>query len=306
MMDCKDIERLDSAYIDDELDDQQTEAFRSHLRQCTECRQATRDLATMVDVASQLAPIDPPDRLWSAIRQQLQSAADVDAALDRGEARVTDPGTSSGRLSDPGSSRKSSRESGRASRWLPGWLTGRWRFASTLAIAAAACALLIWSLSSGSDRGQRSGEAGAPVAIDSTGPAPEASGQSSATPGGVRPTTGAHQTFSATVNEELQAADRQYSDTIAELRDMVDEDRDSWPVATRTAFETRMNQFEQAAERHRQALALASAPSVQAREVTTPGPRGRDELYAVYRAEIAFLQRVAIDGPPELPGLEGL
>lgn len=290
-MRCQDIARLDSAYIDGELDADQTEAFRTHLQQCTACRQATSDLATMVDVASQLAPIEPPAHLWAAIRQELQS----DAPPER------DTGRKSARLNT-----RESRDSF-ATGWLDrlaAWWSPHWRFASLGALTAVAV-LLVWSL--GGDVQRESTNERAALGA-SPGASPEASGDTSGRATSVaaaeiEPDQSAGASHTDTLIGEMQAADQRYSDTIAELRAMVEEERDTWPSATSAAYEKRMRQFENTADRHRQAL--APAPSALINERPAPDPRGRDALYEVYQAEIAFLQQVAIDGPPALPGSGG-
>ena len=81
-----------------------------------------------------------------------------------------------------------------------------------------------------------------------------------------------------------------YSGTIRELCELVTEERADWPADVSHAFEQRLHSFDATAERHRQALASAVIHDV----------RARDALYDVYQAEIAFLQRAALDGPPAL------
>ena len=264
-MQCKDIRRLESAYVDGELESEQTDAYRSHLRTCTACRQATTDLALLVDLTAQLEPVEPPARLWAAIKSELRTGAaqtSIQTSINSPEQQPSSPQA--------------------PARWLTAWLRPRFLL-PVGAVAAAAALILVWSLGDEPDRRTQL------AAAQPDAPTRELIAQ--------RASESGHTTHTEALTGELRAADQQYASTIAELREMIDEERDTWTSATNTAYERRMNQFEAAASRHRQTLALASTAA--------PDPRGHDALYDVFRAEISFLQRVAIDGSPALPSPGG-
>lgn len=82
----------------------------------------------------------------------------------------------------------------------------------------------------------------------------------------------------------LAPADQHYEGAIADLRQLVAAERARWPVEASTRFDSRLAAFQAEARRHQETLEQAAEP------------RGRDDLYAVYRAEIDFLQNAAIYG----------
>jgi anti-sigma factor RsiW len=94
-------------------------------------------------------------------------------------------------------------------------------------------------------------------------------------------------TFAELRARQVLAADQRYLTTIDELIAIVDEERETWPAADRAAFDTHVREFRSEAQRHALALAVREEPE----------PRNRDALYAVYRAEIAFLQDAALYWP---------
>lgn len=165
------------------------------------------------------------------------------------------------------------------------WLWLRWQaIRPRLLPAAVACAaasvLVLWVVR----RGQEPGPARA------DGPAPVQAGAQAATmPEGEAATMvpDVVETFEDARGRELAQAEQRYRATIDELRRMVEAELSEWPDELRAAYEARLGEFDMAAERHRQALAASQAVDL----------RGRDALHAVYRAQIAFLQRAAIDGP---------
>ena len=80
------------------------------------------------------------------------------------------------------------------------------------------------------------------------------------------------------------SADQGYEGAIAELRQIVAAERDRWPAEASTRFDSRLAALQAEARRHRESMDPAA------------GSPGRDDLYAVYRAEIDFLQNAAIYG----------
>ena len=88
--------------------------------------------------------------------------------------------------------------------------------------------------------------------------------------------------------EELAEADRDYLQTIAELREMLEEDREAWSAQEVAAVDAQLSSFRKEAIGTR--FAIESGSYV----VQT-----RDTLYANYRSEIGFLQS-ALAG--DLPG----
>ena len=274
-MRCKDVERLGSEYIDGELHGERAERLRGHLRQCARCRQSMAQLAAMVDAASQLEPLEPPARLWSAIQRELADGAGQEPA-------------------EP------------ARHWLS-WLS-RPRLLPMAALGAALVVLGVWAA------GSLFGDADRSATVEKADRVPSdpngLGGGSGDGPGDgagqMAPAPAADDTFAKRTLNEVEEADRMYLSTIEELRQIVDEERPQWPEEVNTAYEKRMQRFEDAARRHRQALAgeLRSSPAVASAAMAVD-PRGRDALYAVYQAEIDFLQAAAVDGPPPLQARAG-
>jgi hypothetical protein len=68
-MQCRDVE----AVIEQEGLAPLPQAVNSHLAECRECRNYIADLTSIVDVARKMPrEIAPPDRIWTAIRTQLE------------------------------------------------------------------------------------------------------------------------------------------------------------------------------------------------------------------------------------------
>ena len=60
------IERLND-YLDGDLDPRDHREVDSHLRRCDECRRALEDISAIVRAASELPPIEPPERIWESV-----------------------------------------------------------------------------------------------------------------------------------------------------------------------------------------------------------------------------------------------
>ncbi len=271
MIRCRDIERLSSAYIDGELDHERGRAYREHMGQCASCRQSVHELVTILDVASSLAPIDPPDRLWYTVRR------------DVAEASVVSVG--------------------------PSWVRRLWsssRFGVVglvggAAVVAVAVVVVVHFWSAGTPPHDGASTVGEAHGLSTT----QASDNRRA-PGGVSafvarvPSLHALATFSGTRTRDVLDTDRMYLTTIGELRQILDEDREAWPPAVNVVVDTRLHLFEKAAHRHQQLLAMATTTEGRQDGRNSLNVEERDALYDVYRAEIAFLQQAVIDGPPAL------
>jgi anti-sigma factor ChrR (cupin superfamily) len=64
------IERLND-YLDGDLDPRDHREVDSHLRRCDECRRALEDISAIVRAASELPPIEPPERIWESVAASL-------------------------------------------------------------------------------------------------------------------------------------------------------------------------------------------------------------------------------------------
>lgn len=239
-MRCRDVHALESAYLDGELDEARSSAFRGHLRVCDACRDRLADLALLVETAGKLELVDPPPALWGAIEQRLAEAEIADAR--------------------------------RSWLWLH-WQALRPRLLPATVGLAAVLAVVLWLVREAHDRGEAPRHVRAKTSSVVVLALAEA-----ARPKGT--------TFFEARGAELRAADERYRATIEELRHIVDEERVSWPAGLRAAYDARVGELEAAARRHEQALAM----------VHDPGPRERDALYAVYRAQIELMQQAAVDG----------
>jgi anti-sigma factor RsiW len=268
-MRCKDVERLNSAYIDDELDQAQAAALRGHLGQCAACRRSVSELATMVDVAAQLPALEPPPSMWGAIERELARPEPAPSIRRRLWQRVAS-----------------------LAAWPPRTRAVSMRVPVPVPMPvivlglAAAAVIGVWGvgwLASSDPAATAPGESLA-------GEAPANSSAALHDPLAFERVPDLDATFLGRRASRVLATDQRYADTIRELRDLVAEDRADWPAEVSHAFDRRLYAFDAAAERHRQSLASVATHDVGA----------RDALYDVYHAEIAFLQRAALDGPPEL------
>jgi hypothetical protein len=263
-MRCRDVEALESAYIDGELDEARASAMRGHLRVCQTCRERVADLATLVEAAVRLEPMEPGPSLWAGIERGLAAAEIADSQ--------------------------------RSWLWLR-WQALRPRLLPLAVGVAAAAVLVLWAarkdrepapaVTSGDQIGQAS-EQMRDQASGQAGPAAEQALAAADT---------ARETFWQATDRDIAEADQRYLDTIEELRAIADQERANWPDDIRAAYDARVQAFDLAASGHRQVLG-------QAVDVRATGPvgdaRARDALYAVYRAEIEFLQRAALQGPERI------
>lgn len=98
--------------------------------------------------------------------------------------------------------------------------------------------------------------------------------------------TGKHSlepTFEEERAAQLAESDRHYIESIAELRELVEEDRSAWGADEAEAIDAQLASFHRTAIGQR--LNLSGGE-----DASSPDTMGRATLYAGYRAEIAFLQ----------------
>ncbi len=93
---------------------------------------------------------------------------------------------------------------------------------------------------------------------------------------------------------ELSLADRDYIQTIQELRELVEEDRSVWSEREAAVIDEQLAAF------HRRAIGERLAVT-SAQDIAGVASEGRAALYQSYRAEIAFLQATLAGDLPELP-----
>ena len=84
--------------------------------------------------------------------------------------------------------------------------------------------------------------------------------------------------------DEIRKADERYLATISDLRQIAEEERELWSDDEVSRFDQRVAEFERVTLDHRKRLAHDDSGD----------PATRDNLFALYRAEIAFLQRAAL------------
>ncbi len=61
---CTKMHDLMSGYLDDELDDADTERLEGHLETCADCRREFEEMTLIVSGASTLSVEDPPEEVW--------------------------------------------------------------------------------------------------------------------------------------------------------------------------------------------------------------------------------------------------
>ena len=63
-MTCQDHKDLMMAYLDNELDDEQRQAFEAHLASCPDCAREMKGFAKLKQVTDSVTLVEPEDRLW--------------------------------------------------------------------------------------------------------------------------------------------------------------------------------------------------------------------------------------------------
>lgn len=101
------------------------------------------------------------------------------------------------------------------------------------------------------------------------------------------------QTVAQETTQALSDADRNYQETIAELREMLEEDRASWSAEVALAVDAKLAHFRRSATRER--FAVGDATLLVA---------SRDPIYATYREEISFLQSALAGELPRVGGMQ--
>lgn len=263
-MRCRDVQDLASSYIDGELDDARASALRGHVRQCAACLAAVRELGAIRDAAADLDTLEPPPSLWSAVQRGLAEAEIADARRSR--------------------------------LWLH-WQALRPRLlpAAVGLAALAAAATWQWSRPSASVpvvAQPAAPQSAGPLAAASPGATLHAVGEPVPAHDVPRPASVPSESFEAGRARELVEADQRYVETLAELRGLVADERARWPAEVAARLDARLAAF---ADEARQQQHVAVTATEHAADV-----RSRDALYAVYRAEIALLQNVALYGPGAL------
>jgi anti-sigma factor RsiW len=76
---CRDVERRLSAYLDGELDESAASALRGHLRLCEACRRTAEAHAAVIDAVANLQPAEPPTAMWDGVLARLGEAEVADA-----------------------------------------------------------------------------------------------------------------------------------------------------------------------------------------------------------------------------------
>lgn len=261
-MRCADVQALASAYLDGELDNARASALRGHVRMCPDCLALVQDLATVRDTMAELEPAEPPPSLWAAVERGVAEAEMADAR--------------------------------RSILWLRWQQVRPWLLPGAV-VAAASVAVALWALR-GPAPGREAHRGGELAAGEAREQADDSASNLASGPGPAHALVpapaghgvGAGEDFFTRRRHELAHADQRYESVLAELRDIVAAERAQWPAHAATRFDHRMAAFDAEARRHRQALDPAE------------DARGRDALYALYQAEISFLQSAAIYGASAL------
>lgn len=213
---CADIERLVTAYVDGDLDDQRSSAVRGHLRTCAACAERAGDEARVRELAADLELVEPPRDLWSAIDARLA------------EAEIGDSRRSSASLA--------------VRRWVESTRRNLWPIG--LGAAAAAVLLVLWLPGAG-ERDAPS-RASAP---DSAAPAAVA--RSGAPPAGCA----AARTHEEQVLCQMHESDGRYLAAIDDLGGAVAEERAAWTADEVARFDGALARIDRAVEIERVRLA---------------------------------------------------
>lgn len=73
MIRCADIQEEVSSWVDGELDPSRAETVEKHLESCALCAAFHQDLRSIRAGVNGLEPLDPPERLWTNLRFQLEA-----------------------------------------------------------------------------------------------------------------------------------------------------------------------------------------------------------------------------------------
>lgn len=225
-MRCIDAQKLSSSYLDSDLSPERSAAVRGHLRICDSCSAIFASERDLIDAASELPPLDPPDSIWEAVQARIA------------EEEVKD-----------------------SQEWPLGrWFRFHWRPIAGVGLATAMAAVLFVARAQSNSSLAAASEDSNPIAVTTLAEAMEASYEQSRT-------------------DELAEADRHYIETIASLRQMLEEDRPHWDADEATAVDAQLAEYRKAA--------IGTRLAIEGNSITV---RDRDLLYAGYRSEIDYLQ----------------
>ncbi|HTE52928.1 MAG TPA: zf-HC2 domain-containing protein [Kofleriaceae bacterium] len=217
---CGDVDRLVTAYVDGELDDQRSSAVRGHLRVCTRCAERVEDEARVRELAADLEPIDPPQAMWRAI-----------------DARLAD--------AEIGDSHRST-----LSLTVRRWLDGARRNLLPLGVGAAAVAVLLVLLRPGGTEGG-DGSVRSRAALAPAGSREPVVGAGAP----VGPGCAAARSHEEQVLCQMHESDKRYLDAIGELHGAIAEERATWSAADAARFDSAVARLDRAAEIERVRLA---------------------------------------------------
>lgn len=246
-MRCLTAQKHSSAYLDGDLSSEKTSAIRGHLRICESCQECFAEEARLIESAGELEALDPPDSVWQGIVSKIAEAEIADGA-EQGRTNLVGE-----RL------------------WTS--VIASWRLHLVGATALCAALALLYIQSSDSTESAQGvsqmEELSSPEVRVSVVP-PEQVASS------------AWNAKAADYREEreltVELADRDYLQTIADLREILEEDRTSWSAQERELVDEKMASFKREGIGAR--LALGDTTTV----------RSRDALYQHYQQEIHFLQ----------------
>lgn len=73
MISCADIQIDISSWVDEELNASRTATVEKHLESCAKCAAFHQDLQSIREGVKGLEPLDPPEKLWTSLRFQLET-----------------------------------------------------------------------------------------------------------------------------------------------------------------------------------------------------------------------------------------
>ncbi|MCP4446245.1 MAG: hypothetical protein GY811_13010 [Myxococcales bacterium] len=83
-MRCKEAKAKSSAYLDGDLNDEETAAVRGHLRQCAGCEGLFEQESALLALVANLEPLDPPHNVWEGISKTIAEAEIADSERSAG------------------------------------------------------------------------------------------------------------------------------------------------------------------------------------------------------------------------------
>lgn len=240
----------------------------------------------VLDLSTAYIDGDLDDRRSSAVRGHLRVCADCERAI-ADEAALRDAAANLEPLDPPASMWSAIErrlevaeiEDSRRSRLWLWWQAARPHLLYAGVGVAAVLAAAIWL---GGGR-EGAAPAGTPPEVAATEPVHEQRAEFApdVDDSGV---DDADQTQLERAMRELSKADEHYLSAITELRTMAEEERATWSSDQAARYDKRVAEFEQVTVEHRKRLAHDESGD----------PATRDALFALYQAEIEFLQGAAL------------